>query len=97
LYALQADNGHLSWKVRLGRRPQAESVLVGPVLVVAALNAERMETFKLPDGSQGASLSLPAGEGRFVSPPAAVGRRIAIAAAAYGGQSARVLGVDPIP
>jgi hypothetical protein len=97
LYALEADNGHLAWKVRLGRRPQPQSVVMGNVLVVAPLNTEKLETFQLPAGTQGPSLSLPAGQGRFVSPPAAAGSRVVIAAAAYGQESARVIAVDPVP
>jgi outer membrane protein assembly factor BamB len=97
LYALEADNGHLAWKVRLGRRPQAESVVMGGVLVVAPLNTERLETFQLPEGTQGPAFALPAGEGRFVSPPVAVGDRVAVAAAGYGHESARVIGLAPIP
>ena len=95
LYALQADNGHLAWKVRLGRRPRASSVLMGSLLVVAPLNTERLETFRLPEGTQGSAWALPAGQGRFVAAPAAAGGRIVAAAASYGEESARIIGLAP--
>ncbi|MGH9870618.1 MAG: PQQ-binding-like beta-propeller repeat protein [Candidatus Polarisedimenticolia bacterium] len=94
LYSLKTDNGHLAWKARLGRRPREESILMGRLLVVAPLNTERLETFELPEGTQGASLSLPTGQGRFVSSPAVAGNRIIIATAAYGDEGSRVLGLD---
>jgi len=97
LYALQVDNGHLAWKVRLGRRPRASSVLMGSLLVVAPLNTERLETFRLPEGTQGSAWALPAGQGRFVAAPAAAGGRIVAAAASYGEESARIIGLAPGP
>lgn len=96
LYSLAAGNGHLQWKVRLGRRPQSDSVLVGGLLVLAQLNTERMELFSLADGGQTASLTLAAGGERFVTPPARVGRMVVIGAARYGEESARILGVAPL-
>ena len=96
LYSLAADNGHLQWKVRLGRRPQADSVLVGGLLVFAQLNTERLELFSLADGSQTASLTLAAGGERFVTPPARAGRMVVIGAARYGEESARIMGISPL-
>lgn len=96
LYSLSAHNGHLQWKVRLGRRPQADSVLVGGILVLAQLNTERMELFSLADGGQTAALTLSPGTERFVTPPARAGRMVLIAAARYGEESARVIGVAPL-
>ncbi|HKY31338.1 MAG TPA: PQQ-binding-like beta-propeller repeat protein [Candidatus Polarisedimenticolia bacterium] len=95
LYALDADNGHLSWKVRLGRRPSASGALAGDLLLVAPLNTERLESFRLPAGTQAASMALPPGRGRFVSPPTVAGDMVVIAAADYGQETARVMGLDP--
>ncbi|HZI93291.1 MAG TPA: PQQ-binding-like beta-propeller repeat protein, partial [Patescibacteria group bacterium] len=95
LYALESGNGHLAWKVRLGRRPQPESALLGDLLMVAPLNTERLEVFHLPDGAQTAALLLPGGKDRFVTPPVKSGRMIVIAAARYGEESSRLIGLDP--
>ncbi len=96
LYAVEADNGHLSWKVRLGRRPRAEGVLMGDLLVLAPLNAERLEVFHLPGGTQAGGPSLPTGADRFVTSPALAGGVIVIAAARYGEETARVIGLEAI-
>jgi len=93
LYAVEADNGHLSWKVRLGRRPRSEGVLLGDLLVLAPLNAERMEMFQLPGGTQAGGPTLPSGKDRFVTAPALAGTTIVIAAARYGEETARVIGL----
>ena len=96
LYSLAADNGHLQWKVRLGRRPQTDSVIVGATLVLAQLNTERLEFFSLTDGGQTASLSLTAGGERFVTPPARAGSMVVIGAARYGEESSRIMGIAPL-
>ena len=95
LYALEADNGHLAWKVRLGRRPRPDNVIVGDLLLTAPLNTERLEGFRLPAGTQAAALPLASGKDRFVSPPARAGAMVIIAAALYGDQASRVLVLDP--
>jgi len=96
LYAVEAGNGHLAWKVRLGRRPRAEGVLMGDLLVLAPLNAERLEVFHLPGGTQAGGPSLPTGADRFVTAPALAGRVIVIAAARYGEEAARVIGLGAV-
>jgi outer membrane protein assembly factor BamB len=96
LYAVEADNGHLSWKVRLGRRPRAEGVLMGDLLVLAPLNAERLEVFHLPGGTQAGGPSLPSGKDRFVTAPALAGGIIVIAAARYGEETARVIALGAV-
>jgi len=95
LYALEAGNGHLAWKVHLGRRPQSDSVLLGDLLLVAPLNTERLEVFQMPNGDQTAALALAVGKDRFITPPAKAGDLVVIGAARYGEGSARVVGVDP--
>ncbi len=96
LYALEADNGHLAWRVRLGRRPRPDGVLYGDRLVVAPLNTEILEIFALPGGVQGPPPSLLQDKERFVSPPVlAGGNLIVIAAARYGEDTARLIAVDP--
>ncbi|HEY3176094.1 MAG TPA: PQQ-binding-like beta-propeller repeat protein [Candidatus Polarisedimenticolia bacterium] len=94
LYGVEADNGHLAWKARLGRRPRQESLVLGSLLVVAQLNTDRLESFRLPEGTQASSLSLPAGKERFVTPPARAGRMVVIGAARYGEGSSRIIGID---
>ena len=96
LYSLAAGNGHLQWKVRLGRRPLTDSVLVGGILVLAQINTDRMELFSLADGGQTASLTLAGGGERFVTPPARAGRMVVIGAARYGEESARIIGISPL-
>jgi outer membrane protein assembly factor BamB len=96
LYAVEAGNGHLAWKVRLGRRPRAGVVLMGDLLVLAPLNAERLEVFHLPGGTQAGGPSLPTGADRFVTAPALAGRVIVIAAARYGEETARVIGLGAV-
>ncbi len=95
LYALKARNGHLSWKARLGRRPQAESLISGELLLVAPLNAERLDIFRVADGAQAGSLTLPAGVERLVTPPVAMGESFLIGIARYGEESSRIAQLDP--
>ena len=96
LYALRADNGHLAWKIRMGRRPRPSAALVGDLLFVAPLNAERLDAFRLPGGASVSHLALEAGLDRFVTPPALAGKLVVIGAARYGEESARVIGLDPL-
>ena len=95
LYALRARNGHLSWKARLGRRPQPENLLLGDLLLVAPLNAERLEIFRAPDGAQAGSLSLAAGVERLVTPPVGMGSSFLVGIARYGEETSRVMLWDP--
>jgi outer membrane protein assembly factor BamB len=94
LYSVEADNGHLAWKVRLGRRPQRESLILGSLLVAAQLNTDRLETFRLPEGVQAGALSLPGGKDRFVTPPVRAGSMVVIGAARYGEEASRIIGID---
>jgi len=94
LYALESGEGHLAWKARMGRRPRPEGLVVKDILVVAPLDTERLDAFRLPDGSQAGSLVLDAARERFVTPPASAGGVVAIAASVYGEEGARVLGLD---
>jgi len=96
LYGLEGGNGHLAWKVRLGRRPRPESVLLGDLLLVAPLNTERLEVFRLPAGEQTAGYGLPSGVDRFVTAPVQAGDVVMIGAARYGGESSRIIGLDPL-
>ncbi len=96
LYGLEAGNGHLAWKVRLGRRPRPDSVLLGDLLLVAPLNTERLEMFRLPDGDQTAGYGLPSTSDRFVTAPVQAGDIVLIGAARYGGESSRIIGLDPL-
>ncbi|MFQ5702064.1 MAG: PQQ-binding-like beta-propeller repeat protein [Acidobacteriota bacterium] len=93
LYTLRARNGHLIWKVRLGQRPRVRYSLLGDLLLLAPLNAQRLELFKLPAGTQPPAFALGAGHGRFVTAPTRAGDMVVIGAARYGDNSARVIGL----
>jgi len=96
LYGLEADNGHLAWKVRLARRPRPQNVLLGDLLFVAPLNTERLDLFRLPNGAQATAFTLPAGEDRFVTGPVQAGDIVLIGAARYGNESSRIIALDPL-
>ncbi len=95
LYSLKTRNGHLAWKVRLGRRPRPDSLLLGDLLLVAPLDSERLEAFRLPGGAPAGHLALSAGEDRFVTHPVSAGGVVALGAARYGAETARLIGVEP--
>ena len=95
VYALNADNGHLSWKVRLGRRPRRDHLLMKDLLVIAPLNTERLAAFRLPGGANAGSLSLPRSKERFVTAPVRVGDIVVVVVAKYGEDAARVIALEP--
>ncbi len=95
VYAVDEDNGHLDWKARLGRRPGNATVVLDDLLVVAPLNSERLDLFRLPGGGQEAPFTLESGRERFVTRPILVTDRIVIAAARYGQDTARIIGLRP--
>ena len=64
-------------------------------LLIAPLNTERLEVFHLPGGAQAGHLALSGGNERFVTPPARAGVMVVIAAARYGEESARIIGLNP--
>jgi hypothetical protein len=93
LYALEPENGHLAWRVHIGRRPRQEGILLEDRLLMAPLNTERLEVFSLPDGAREAPYSLQEDTERFVSAPVRAGNLIVIAAARYGESSSRIIGI----
>ncbi len=95
LYAVDAGNGHLDWKVRLGRRPRDSRLLMEDLLVIAPLNAERLEAFRLPGGAKVVSVSLPANKERFVTAPVRVGDLVVVGVARYGEDVSRAIGFRP--
>jgi len=95
IYSVDEDNGHLDWKARLGRRPGNATVLLDNLLVVAPLNSERLDLFRLPGGGQEAPFTLESGRERFVTRPILVTDTIVIAAARYGQDSSRIIGLRP--
>ncbi len=97
VYALDEGNGHLSWKARLGLRPAADAVLWGDLLVVAARNAERIDLFRLPAGTQESTWDLETGRERFVTPPVAADGVIVIGAARYGEKTSRAIALEIAP
>lgn len=95
IYSVDEDNGHLDWKARLGRRPGNATVLLDNLLVVAPLNSERLDLFRLPAGGQEAPFTLETGRERFVTRPILVTDTIVIAAARYGQDTSRIIGLRP--
>ena len=91
VYSIDAGNGHLTWKARLGLRPADRAVLAGSLLLIAARNAERLDIFRLPEGVQEPSWGLETGRERFVTPPLLAGDVIVAGAAFYGRQSSRLI------
>ena len=95
VYSVDEDNGHLDWKARLGRRPGNATVVLDDLLVVAPLNSERLDVFRLPGGNQEAPFTLDTGRERFVTRPVLVTDHIVIAAALYGQDTSRIIGLRP--
>ena len=93
LYALKEKNGHLAWKVRLGRRPRQKMVMLDNLLLSAPLHTETLDVFKLPEGTHATSFALRDGLARFVTAPALAGDHVVIGAAGYGGEDSRVIGL----
>lgn len=94
LYGLKRRNGHLIFRIRLGRRPGPAAVLQELILVSGA-QSPRLEAYRLPRGLNAGGFDLPVGS-RFVTPPVVSGGTIALAVARFGvTDSSRVIALKP--
>jgi hypothetical protein len=82
LYGLRRRNGHLVFRIRLGRRP-GPAALLEDLVLVAGLHATRLDAYRLPLGLNAGGFGLPEGT-RFVTPPVAAAGRVAFGAARFG-------------
>ncbi len=82
LYGLKRRNGHLVFRIRLGRRPAPAGILDDLVLI-SGLQAKRLDAYRLPSGLSAGGFDLPEGT-RFVTPPVVSGGRVAFGVARFG-------------
>ncbi len=82
LYGLRRRNGHLAFRIRLGRRP-GPAALLDDLVLVSGLQAKRLDAYRLPSGLSAGGFDLPE-DTRFVTPPVVSGARVAFGVARFG-------------
>jgi hypothetical protein len=82
LYGMKRRNGHLVFRIRLGRRP-GPAAIVGDLVLVSGAQATRLEAYRLPLGYSAGGFDVPVGS-RFVTPPILSGGTLAMGVVKFG-------------